>query len=215
MTEKKTKIKNTENKKEKMKNEKPKKESKVDSVKTDELQTNEILNTKTEEETLKSEDKKEKKEKSAPVIKKKEEAVANGYNLPVSKKQCMYICNFIKNKKIDSAISDLEDVLKFKKAVPFKGEIPHRKGNIMSGRYPLKASKIMIKLLKGLKGNVIVNLMDLEKTRIDIASANDARRPSRKGGTKFKRTNVFLIARESSKNKQKEKKMNQKHKEKQ
>jgi len=34
-----------------------------------------------------------------------------------------------------------------KKAVPMKGEIPHRKG-IGTGRYPVKASAFFIKLLK-------------------------------------------------------------------
>ena len=64
----------------------------------------------------------------------------------------MYICNFIRGKKIDSAISDLELVIKKKKAVPFKGEIPHRRDlGVMSGRYPINASKIFIQILKGLR----------------------------------------------------------------
>jgi ribosomal protein L22 len=147
---------------------------------------------KTEEE---KKDKPKKKEEVKP-ISKKEEAVANGRNFPVSKKQCMYICSFIKYKPIDSAMTDLTKVINMKKAVPFKGEIPHRKGMSTPGRYPVKAAGYFINLLKGLKGNVIVNGMDLDKTRISLASATWANRPMRAQGKAAKRTNVILKAKE-------------------
>ena len=68
----------------------------------------------------------------------------------------------------------------------------------MSGRYPVNAAKEFIYLLKGLKGNVIDNLMDLEKTKIFWGSANWAFRPARRGGIKAKRTHVVLKAKEFS-----------------
>jgi ribosomal protein L22 len=153
----------------------------------------------------KPEEKKEEKKTETPKKKtpekiiKKEKAIAKGMNLHASTKQCTYICNFIKNKPIDKAISDLEQVIKFKKPVPFKGEIPHRKGKgIMSGRYPAKASALLIKILKGLKGNVIVNGLEPEKTKIIIASANQASRPLRREGRQAKRTNIILEAMETN-----------------
>ena len=133
-----------------------------------------------------------KKEQKKVVEKKKEEAIARGLGMHASKKHCMYICNFIKNKPVDKAISDLEDVIKLKRAVPFKGEIPHRKGKIMSGRYPINASKLFIKLLRGLRGNALVNNLDIEKARIIFASANWASRPLRREGRKAKRANVLI-----------------------
>jgi len=142
--------------------------------------------------------------KEEPKLKKKEEAVARGLNLHASKKHCMYISKFIKNKKIDDAIADLEDVTKLKRAIPFKGEIPHRKGKMMSGRYPVKTCKMFMNLLTSLKGNVIVNQMDLEKTRIYSSSPSWASRPMRRGNTEAKRTNVVIVAREIEPNKQKE-----------
>jgi len=93
----------------------------------------------------------------------------------------------------------LQDVIKLKRAVPFKGEIPHRKG-MMSGRYPVNASKLFISLLKALKGNSIVNGLDLEKTRIYFAHSTFASRPSRRGG-KSKRAHITLKAKEFEKNK--------------
>ena len=149
-----------------------------------------------EKQEKKEEQKKESKKESLKQTKeKKEEAVARGLSLHVSKKQCMYICRFIKNKSIDKAMLDLEQVIKLKRAIPFKGEIPHRKG-MMSGRYPVKASKLFINLLKGLKGNISVNNLDLDKTVIYFASANWASRPLRREGRKAKRTSVTLKARE-------------------
>ncbi len=135
------------------------------------------------------------KDKKTEVKSQKEEAIAQGTSLSLSKKHCMYICSFIKNKSIDSALSDLEQVLLYKKAVPFKGEIPHRKG-MMSGRYPITAAKEFITLLKGLKGNIIVNGLLLERTRIYYASASWASRQMKRGGARFKRTHVLLKAKE-------------------
>lgn len=152
------------------------------------------VSTIAKEETITQETKTEKKVEVKKV--KKEEAIVNGLSMHASKKQCMYICKFIKNKKIDAAIADLEQVMKLKKVVPFKGEIPHRSApGVMSGRYPVKVSGQFIYLLKGLKGNSASNGLDLEKTRITFASASWAARHARSNG-KAKRTNVVLKATE-------------------
>lgn len=127
---------------------------------------------------------------------KKEEAIARGVSLPISKKHAMYLCLLIKNKSIDTALAELDDVLKFKKAVPFKGEIPHRHG-MMSGRYPQNATKAFISLLKGLRGNIAVAGLDMAGARIASASASWASRPRKAGGMRFKRTHVVLKARET------------------
>lgn len=170
-----------------------KKEERVETKKE------EVEAKKGKKENDKKDGKKDKKAKKVePKRPKKDEAVAIGRNLRVSKKNAGYVCRFIKGKDIDKAIFDLGEVIKMRKAVPFKGEIPHRKG-MMSGRYPVKAAGEFIKLLKGLKGNVIVNGMDLDKTRISIASASWSSRPMRSGGRKSKRTNVLLKAREAKK----------------
>jgi len=143
----------------------------------------------------KKEDKKKKKEEK--VIVKKEDAVARGTNLHISKKHGVYICSFIKNKKIDDAIGNLERVRRFKQAVPFKGEIPHRRGKgMMSGRYPIKGALLFIGVLKALRGNSIVNGLDLDKTRIHYASASWGSRPMRSKRREGKRTNVILKAKE-------------------
>ncbi len=159
---------------------------------------------KTEEKPIQKAEEKSRNKQEA-VKTKKYSAIAKSLSIHASKKHCMYICSFIKNKKIDYAIADLESVIKMKTPIPFKGEIPHRKGKIMSGRYPVSASKLFIPLLKSLKGNAIVNGLDLEKTRIVTASASWASRPMRRGQVEGKRTNVILTAKEISSNKEKKK----------
>lgn len=143
----------------------------------------------------KTEVKETKKDKKPKV--KKEEAVAHGNGLAVSLKQGMAISRFIKGKPIDKAIAELEQVIGMKRAIPFKGEIPHRHGNMMSGRYPVNASKEFIYILKALRGNSIANGLELDNTRVSFASVSWASRPLKRGGRKAKRTNLILKAREA------------------
>jgi ribosomal protein L22 len=130
---------------------------------------------------------------------KKEFAVVRAPSVHMSKRHGMYVCSFIKGKNIDKAISELEEVIILKRAIPFKGEIPHRKGDIMSGRYPVAAAKIIIPMLKNLKGAVLFNGMDFTKSQISLAYANFAPRPQRKGGMKGKRAYITIEARELNK----------------
>ena len=124
---------------------------------------------------------------------KKSEAIVNGKDLGISKKHSMAICDFIRRKQIEEVIPELEKVTKLKKAIKMKGEIPHRHGNMMSGRYPVNACRVFIKLLKNLNANSQVN--GIENPIIVKAVANDAARPFRRGGKeRFKRTNVLLVA---------------------
>lgn len=122
---------------------------------------------------------------------KKTEAIVNARNLPISTKHSIAICNMIRNKEIDYAISLLEQAEQEKIPVPMRGEIPHRKG-IMSGRYPINALSYFIKSLKSLKANALANELELEGYII-FCKADVASRPYRKFGKgKFKRTHLTL-----------------------
>jgi len=149
------------------------------------------VETKTNEIPKKDEVKKKTENKSVSAKPGKTEAVVNGMNLSMGLKHAMSICNFIRGKDIDSSIKMLEEVEKYKRAIPMRGEIPHRHG-MMSGRYPIKATGIMIKLLKSLKSNAIQNELEIEKFKI-FAMANVAPRPYKKfGAGRFKRTHVTI-----------------------
>ena len=128
---------------------------------------------------------------------RKEEATAYGKDAGISTKHSMAICKAIKNRTADDAVQLLEQVVRMKKAIAFKGEIPHRKhaqgSGMMSGRYPVKASLYFIKLIKSLKANAENVGIDAETAKISVASANRANRPHKRGGSmKFKRTHILL-----------------------
>jgi len=142
---------------------------------------------KKEEKAVKKEEKKPEPEKGP----KKTETVVNGKDLRISTKHAVAVCNFVRNKNIDLAMNNLEQVGKMKIAIPMRGEIPHKKG-MMSGRYPLKAVAEFMRLLKSLRSNAIFHDLELEKVKISCM-ANVAARPYRRGGQKrFKRTHVQI-----------------------
>ena len=147
-----------------------------------------------------------KKEEKKVVAKKvkKEVVVVNSHSVPVSTKYAISICKFLKGKTIDKAIKDLEEVQGLRKAVPMKGEIPHRKGKIMSGRFPVRASGYFVKLLKTLKGNA--DNHDVEDPYICEAIANKASRPmARFGRWERKRTHITIKAKSRIKKEKKNK----------
>ncbi|GIU68412.1 MAG: hypothetical protein KatS3mg001_262 [Candidatus Pacearchaeota archaeon] len=147
---------------------------------------------KQEENELNEKDEEKKSKKEDKLKKKRDFAIVNSYNLPISTKHSIAICKFIKGKTIEEAILELNEVLKFKKAIPMKGEIPHRKG-IMSGRFPKKATSTFIKLLKSLSSNA--SFHQIENPIIVKAVANIGERPwGRFGSVRRKRTHVMLIA---------------------
>ena len=141
----------------------------------------------------KTEEKSKKKAKKQKPV-NKHEAIVYGRAQPISLKHSKGIGKFIKNKKIEKAIDDLELVMKKKIAVPMTGELPHRKGKgIMSGKYPVKASMHFIKLLKSLNGNSSANGLELEKTKIKEVIVNKAPdQMHRFGRMKYKRTHVMI-----------------------
>lgn len=152
------------------------------------------INKKQDKKDIRNKNKKEEKgvKESAETLAKKTGAVVNARNLSISTKHAIAVCDYIWGKNIDEAISMLEEVSKFKKPIPMKGEIPHRKGRIMSGRYPIKASREFIKLLKSLKANALVNGLELEKYVV-FCKADVAPRPYKRfGRARFKRSHVTL-----------------------
>ncbi|MCX6749453.1 MAG: hypothetical protein NTW17_01760 [Candidatus Pacearchaeota archaeon] len=158
-----------------------------------------IINKKSEKSTeVKAEENKEEAKPEVKEIKKpaekpkKTKAIVNGFDVPVSTKHSMAICRFIKRKKISQAISELEQVAKIKKPIPMKGEIPHRKGKMMSGRFPQKAAKQFVILLKSLSSNA--NYFGIEEPIIIEAFANIGARPFGRHGIRRKRTHIRIVA---------------------
>jgi large subunit ribosomal protein L22 len=157
----------------------------------DEIKKNEVENGNKKE--IKTDNQKVERKKKVKA-ENKHEAKVYGRALPISLKKSKGIGKFIKHKTMDRAIEDLELVLKKKIAIPLVGEIPHKKGKrMMSGSYPVNASKHFIKLLKSLNGNSVMNGLEIEKTRIREVICNKAPDQMHRGGAmKFKRTHVMI-----------------------
>lgn len=169
-----------------------KNENKTEMEETDKKQKSEIKEDKKSE---------EKKKKEVP---KKTEAVVNVNSLSMSTKTAGAICRFIKGKEIRVAIDDLKQVIAKRKAVPMRGEIPHRKGNIMAGRYPKNASEIFIKLLKSLNSNAVY--LGVENPVVSVAIPNSGSRPYGKFGAVRKKKTHMVLKATSKKNKMEKKK---------
>ncbi len=134
----------------------------------------------------------------------KTQARVIGSNMPVSSKHCREIAIFIKGKEVGRAISLLEDVIAQNVAVPFKRfnrDVGHRPGHVGPGRYPAKASKMVIMLLKSLIANAQNKGLDVNSLYITSAVSNIASRPARYGRQRrrvTKRSHFEIVASEKA-----------------
>ncbi|WP_423792866.1 50S ribosomal protein L22 [Methanocaldococcus indicus] len=104
-------------------------------------------------------------------------AKAMGRNIPISRKHAREICKEINGMDLLKAMEYLEDVIAMKRFVPFRrhhGKVAHRKGKFgwFAGRYPVKASKAILKILENAKANAEYKGLDVEKLYIKHISAN-------------------------------------------
>lgn len=131
-------------------------------------------------------------------------ARAIGMALPISFKQSVEICGFIKNKNVFDAKKVLKDVSEKKLAVPFKRynfDLGHKKGT-GPARYPEKASREIIKLIETAEANAQfkgLNTSNLVIAHISAHKAGKAWHYGRKTRRKMKRTNVEIIVEEKAK----------------
>jgi len=135
-------------------------------------------------------------------------ARAIGMNLPISVKQSVEICNYIKNKNTAKAKKMLQDVIDKKTAIPFKRynfDLGHKK-NIGPGRYPLNASMKFMQLIESAEANAQFrgfNTSNLVITHINSHKAGKAWHFGRKSRRRMKRTNLEIIVEEAKKSEKK------------
>ncbi len=140
------------------------------------------------------------------VIDGKKHAVVNARYLKISHKDSVEIGNWIKGMSTEVAKKKLKMVLEKKLAVPYKRfnrDLPHKKG-IASGRYPVNATKEIIKLIESAEKNAEFKGFDTTKLIIKYFSANKANnfyRPSRARfrGRVRKNTNITIVLEDVSK----------------
>jgi large subunit ribosomal protein L22 len=101
---------------------------------------------------------------------------ASGREVRVSHKSAREICKTIKGMMLAQAKQYLRDVMDKKQAVPFrrfKKKAGHRHGleKAYAGRYPVKTSKQILKVLEGAEANAEYKGLDTDRLRIIHASA--------------------------------------------
>ncbi|MCI0497285.1 MAG: 50S ribosomal protein L22 [Thermoplasmata archaeon] len=101
-----------------------------------------------------------------------------GREIKVSPKKAREVCRAIKGWKVSDAREYLEQVVEKKRPVEyhrFVRNVPHRKGDIRSGGYPVNVAKQMIKLLDGVESNADYVGLDSENLRIIYIAAHRGR----------------------------------------
>jgi large subunit ribosomal protein L22 len=128
-------------------------------------------------------------------------ARALGRALPISFKQSVEICNYIRNKNLNYAKQVLGKSIRQEAAIPFRrftGDMGHKR-KIASGRYPQKASKEILDLISSAEANAQfkgLNTANLVITRINANKASKVTRFGRKRGRIAKRTNIEVVVQE-------------------
>lgn len=131
-------------------------------------------------------------------------AKALGTALPISFKQSVEICRFIKNRNVEEAKKILHNVAEKKAAVPFKRynwDLGHKK-KLGPASYPEKASKEFIRLIESVEANAQfkgLNTSNLIITHVSAHKAGKAWHFGRKTRRKMKRTNVEIVVEEKKK----------------
>ena len=144
-------------------------------------------------------------------------ARAIGMALPISFKQSVEICDFIKKKKVNNAKNLLQEVIEKKVAIPFKKykhDLGHKK-KIGPSRYPEKASKQFVKLIEDVEANAQfkgLNTSNLIITHISAHKAGKAWHFGRKSRRRMKRTNIEIIVEEKATKTENKKEQNIKQK---
>jgi large subunit ribosomal protein L22 len=101
----------------------------------------------------------------------------------ISHKHAREIAVTIKGMSIETARDYLQDVIRLKRAVPFRrynNEVGHKSDTgVMAGRYPQKAANEFVKLIDNLESNAEYRGMDLDRLKIINATVHKGRKLQR------------------------------------
>ncbi len=131
-------------------------------------------------------------------------ARAMAKDVSISTKVAIEVCNFLRGKEIEHAITILEGVKSKTQAIPFKrftDGVGHRPGKMGAGRYPVKAATEFLVLFTAVKANATAQGFTGTLV-IKHLAANRASRPMRnrsKYRGEFKRTHLEVIVVETEK----------------
>lgn len=128
-------------------------------------------------------------------------ARAMGLSLAISRKQSIEICNFIRRKEVTKVKDILSQVIEKKVAIPYKRfnkDVGHKK-KIGAGRYPIKSSREILKLIESVESNAQfkgLNTSKLVITHISVNQSSKAQHYGRKSRRRMKRANIEVVVSE-------------------
>jgi large subunit ribosomal protein L22 len=127
-------------------------------------------------------------------------ASAKALNLAISTKHCIEISRALRYKNTSYAKRFLEDVVTISSPVPFKkfrNDIGHKAG-MASGRFPQKAAKEFLRLVKSVEGNAQEKGLDTSNLKIIKILANKASIPQTGGRQRHgtKRSHIEIAVKE-------------------
>lgn len=134
-----------------------------------------------------------------------------GRNLAISTKQTIEIANHIRGKNLQKTKEELKKVMEKKKAVPYRRfnmDTGHRKGKVGPGRYPGKASKVILELLESLESNAQYKGLEINALYIKEIIPNKGNTGwhyGRHRRRQTKRTHLEIVAEEREEEKKKRK----------
>lgn len=104
-------------------------------------------------------------------------AIASGRDLRISWKDAVEICRAIKGKRLSEAKNFLSEVIELKTPVPFKRfnrKVAHRRqlSKWHSGRWPQKAAKAILEVLKNAEANALYKGLDVDNLWVAYAIAH-------------------------------------------
>jgi large subunit ribosomal protein L22 len=129
-------------------------------------------------------------------------ACAVGMNLPISLKQSVEVCNFIRGKPVEKAKALLASVIAEKQPVPYKqfnGDVGHRKGNMAAGRYPIKTCTHILQIVESAESNAQFKGLvpkDLILKQVCAQGASNTPRYGRQRGRYAKRIHIEVVVEE-------------------
>ena len=132
-----------------------------------------------------------------------ESSKARGSALRAHFKHCREVCHNIKGMKLPKAKAYLEDVLQFKQAVAFTkftgGCGRHAQGKLRNAagskcRWPQKATKIVLDLLKNAEANAEMKGLDVDELIVKHSQANRAPYQRRRTYRAHGRINPYMAS---------------------
>ena len=129
-------------------------------------------------------------------------AKAVGVGLPISTKQSVMICQYVRGKKLQMAKQMLSETIGLKKPVPFTrftNGLGHKPGKMAAGRFPIKACQHILEIIETAEANAQfkgLSTPDLVVKHISAQKAANTWRYGRQSRIKAKRTHVEVVLEE-------------------